>query len=1407
MPLSTILVEKENRLAAQPLCLAELTLVDDGLTVLRLSSENLDSTEGGHQYGGHDWIPRLMKQSLGALQSVAANGIIQAPQVTLQIADADGEIWNQYEVPDGLGLKGAKLVVKFVFWDPDTNSFSTNEKVVFVGVCNAPDTDETTMTVVVNNILNLANFNVPVTGVSKLCRWVFPTNKQQRVDGALKRDSDFFECGYSPDLVNGDGGDPAAGLSAVGNLGGTGEGGVFTDCGYTRADCVTRLGNGSLPTTTNSESTFVQIERDTTGRKTGRFSGITYDPPESWIGREYTSGSKQAGVDNPNSAKYTDYFPMTYGTAFVQPPVMWVAGDPNLTRFEVVLGVGEINTDFTKAGPIKLVLVNDVIVPFTLQSYDRDILGWSWVNGGARNGHVNRDAIIDGRGDPYGSMICLSITVPKAVQDSSGLPNVRVLFQGPKIRSWDHVVDANNIGTPTFEYTNNTAWVLFDLLTWGQLTADDIDIKTFADAAALCNADVTYTDLTGDVTATHSRYHCSLSLRQRKSLSDVVNAVLAGMKGMLAPNAGLISANAGKLQLFLKQTLADQQPQPVEGSNYDTPIDSALGDGTPSVGYAAYHFDEGSILRKGDASTGSSFKLEQRRISDTPNSVTMDFQDEDFSYVTDTLNLVDAEAIGRAKQEVVGGVTADGVNNFDQCRRILQTQFAEAFRGNPRTGTNQANDSGGTWILTFDASFRAIHLRVGHLVSVSHQRYALDHQLFRVLSITPADNFERVTLRVQWHEDDWYLDSYGQKPDPILQGQRRHRLLRPPFGWLPNQEAPWVGDALNNPSNKTFSVAELYEATADQNVLAKLELVGHQPVNQFSSKTSPPYAPVATATPTGGTVPEATLYLALVGVDEDGVCTAPSSPIAQVATADTGTATASLVNVYWHEGTVGWKLYAGVNPNKLSLQSHGTGTPDSLTMTAYKQGDEAMPDVQFDHTLTEIRKVWHSGIFGLSVAAVNDGVLTMSADPGFDMVGRFITILGRQNNTDPLPIWDFLVSAKTGANVTLTGVTSLSDLGVKVGDVVVCRAVANIASANTIGDSRFVNDIDYFDPPLSIIDASNTAPIVLTLNTAHNYSTGDEAFVTGVKGNSSANGVWPTVTIPNTGDAVYNRTHVILDTSTGSGDYSNSGTIQLITNGLRVHEEKGRQVIIVDGLGVGQRRDVIDNFNHTTVTIDGTWSTIPDSTSVFIIVDKQVLVSLPTDSSVNSDPAKEITQTIPIDNYLEQVLFVQVYAAASDGSLAIPTDSPFREIYVFGGPGTAVVQFYPATFNIAVVRDLQVADDIAPIYPVRRDGSPLNVVAGLKIPSGGASVIFDVIVTKADASYTGSIFNQHDGVGDTGVPTKIVIPAGSIDLVTITDLKPGLTFQEQDRVTVNCDQIGTGPAGRVASIVVKIKVA
>src|SRR5258707_6427275 len=125
---------------------------------------------------------------------------------------------------------------------------------------------------------------------------------------------------------------------------------------------------------------------------------------------------------------------MIYGTAWYTPPVVFGRNDGNLTRMEVLLGLGEIQ------GVLK-VLVNDVEIPAGVSGTNMTGTGWYNIPTlGTRPGAFDLD-FLDGSGqpagDPYGSMAYLSVVVPNPVSNRTTLPKVTVLGHGLELPGYD----------------------------------------------------------------------------------------------------------------------------------------------------------------------------------------------------------------------------------------------------------------------------------------------------------------------------------------------------------------------------------------------------------------------------------------------------------------------------------------------------------------------------------------------------------------------------------------------------------------------------------------------------------------------------------------------------------------------------------------------------------------------------------------------------------------------------------------------------------------------------------------------------------------------------------------------------------------------------------------------------------
>ena len=149
--------------------------------------------------------------------------------------------------------------------------------------------------------MNLQRLLLPQVRIQRRCPWEFPATADQRQmavgggpDGKYSR---FYRCGYSA-------GEPGGSGSLDGST-------PFTGCGYTRADCQAR-------------GMFLN------------FGGIEFVPPAIAV-RTYGDKSWHTSAVSENAARYNDFVPMVYGTAWYAPPVVFARNDGNLTRMEVLL--------------------------------------------------------------------------------------------------------------------------------------------------------------------------------------------------------------------------------------------------------------------------------------------------------------------------------------------------------------------------------------------------------------------------------------------------------------------------------------------------------------------------------------------------------------------------------------------------------------------------------------------------------------------------------------------------------------------------------------------------------------------------------------------------------------------------------------------------------------------------------------------------------------------------------------------------------------------------------------------------------------------------------------------------------------------------------------------------------------
>jgi Putative phage tail protein len=858
--------------------------------------------------------PRVLSHNVFELRYGSDDGVDGISRANLTLANADA--FFSAVTLEGR-WKGARLTAGFGFFDVRTGQPTSEQRVLFKGIAGAPEeVTERHLKLGLTNRLGLQRALIPEVRIQKLCPWTFPRTPEERalaVDGGEEgKYSLFYRCGYSADQAGG-----------VGSLN---AGQPYLSCDFSRTSCEQR---GMF--------------------EAGRFGGIEFVPAEVLVRAAGESGSRVSAVQD-NKAKYNDFVPVIYGTAWVQPPVVLSRNDGNLTRMEVLLSLGKIH-DVTK------VLVNDVEIPAGVAGTNMTATGWyNLVNDGARSGGFNldfTDAVGEPLGDPYGSMAFLSVVVPNRLNDGRTLPRVQVLCDGLELATYG--VDGAPLGE---SFTNNPVWVALDILRRSGWTEDELDLPSFGRAAAVCDELVAATDLFGQA-VNIARYSCNLALRRRRSVAEVLRGV------RMASGLFLVYGATGKLECGIESAIDDQQPTLPSGSNAGTDLDG---------GWPAYEFGDGTAGRGGiarRANGDSSLRLSGLATGQSANRYSLEFQDAFNEYQQDSLSLVDVDDVRASGQEVSATHSAMGVPNFHQAARLLRRQLDKSVRGN--------------LFVEFETSVRAVTLRPGDLITVTSLRDGLDRQLFRVLRIAPGLDYRRPTVVAQIHSDGWYSDAV------TLGDSGRGRRQGASGVGLPR---PLVGDLIGMGGEPEFSITEVLDTAADGSEKVQLTVGFVTPRDPEASRSR---VPLLALTPqlasTGGTIGGgATYYYALSGVDADGRESELSFVVRATIPAGTATNAVTLTGLSFSPGTASFHVYRGRNPQQLYRIAEAASLASTFVDTGLAVAAAGPADANYDHARFDWRLELHPPVAVTLAAArlVNATVWNLSVD---EYKGKAIRVL------------------------------------------------------------------------------------------------------------------------------------------------------------------------------------------------------------------------------------------------------------------------------------------------------------------------------------------------------------------------------------------------------------------------------
>jgi len=848
---TTIFQLKEQAVTETPLLLFDCTLANG--TTESWSTHAV--TVNGVSYAA-----RVLQQNVFEMQTASAQGVDGIPQVSLVLANADSHL---SEIERATGWKGAHLKASFLFYDLPNQRPASDIAVLFQGICNSPDEiRQATLRLTATNRMSLQRVWLPQVRIQRRCPWQFPSTPDERAEavngGAEGQYSRFYKCGYSADCPGG-----------AGTLN---SGAPFTSCGYTRTDCLAR-------------GMFM------------RFGGLEYLPPSIWV---RTSGASSAHVSPvlDNAAAYNDVAPLVYGTAWYTPPVVFARNDGNITRMEVLLGMGPMQ------GVLK-VLVNEVEIPRGIAGFDMTGTGWYNVPTlGSRAGALNADFPAS---DPYGSMAYLALDVPNQINDGTSLPQVKVLAQGLIVP-----VYATD-GTPAGQqFSGNPAWILLDMLRRAGWQTSEIDFGSFATAAAYCDEPIAALDIYGNAISL-PRFRCNLAIQKRKSAGDVARGVRTAARLLLTYGAN------GLLQLSGENSIAQEQPSKPAWSNSVQALDG---------GWPSYEFGDGSngssgILRR--AGGEPSVRVFSRSMADTPNYFSLEFQDELNQYQQDSYSVVDPDDVALSGQEISVTLNALGIANFDQAGRILKLNLDKSVHGN-------------TYI-EFQTSVKCIGVRPGDLIAVTYLKEGFERQPFRVLKVAPGTNHRTATITAQLHDDAWYADNNGQATSASGAGPQSSAAVGVP--------RPLVGGTTDAHGNDSFGVTETSATSSDGSVQTELDVMFVSPA-AGSNGPGIPLVSLAAQIASGGTLTGGqTLYYAISATDSAGKEGALSFIVTATIMSDGSAVTLSELS--FAPGTVAFNAYRGNTPAQLRRIAAGQAPAAQFTDTGLAAQPAGAPDPNFDH--------------------------------------------------------------------------------------------------------------------------------------------------------------------------------------------------------------------------------------------------------------------------------------------------------------------------------------------------------------------------------------------------------------------------------------------------------------------------
>ncbi len=499
------------------------------------------------------------------------------------------------------------------------------------------------------------------------------------------------------------------------------------------------------------------------------------------------------------------------------------------------------------------------------------------------------------------------------------------------------------------------------------------------------------------------------------------------------------------------------------------------------LGYYTFAFGRLKIGLRKDSVAVESFtvgniladSLRLGPIKPSFNHLSANFADREFEWKNNVVELSDIDhalRLGGAASPLYlkTQLNLSGTSTKSQTSRIVITRLREETGGITEPEQTRAR------AVSFKTTVLALNTEPGMVCSIEHedmpggwitganhvQTPKANYGEFRVLSWKLNKDYS-IEISGGCTYDSMYNYVIGDKPADVLASPIDPEL----FNWT-NAPAwlPFTVAAIAGTAPHTFGIAPVYEDSANGTKIARLKLRGLVRVTVVNALNAPMLDAAAAVATTGGTIPGSrTVYIAVCPRAANNSLGARSRMICKAEIpAGTNTNTATFGVGSWDAGTTAYSVFAGDDPNQLSWQQDGTGTPTSIVLDHLYKDRWACPDPASPSLLVQITRGRHFGIGAQTV--IIDGVNSRIQFPGVDFTGcdltDYIASVLAVPGLNEIPVADFAITAMGTDYVTVT--PNPGTVGILDESLVVIRTKATIgadAGGNYIQDLRWVNPL------------------------------------------------------------------------------------------------------------------------------------------------------------------------------------------------------------------------------------------------------------------------------------------------------------------------------------------------------------